>query len=91
MYAFLTRVWPEANMNRWYLVLIQSDLFGETVLFRAWGNRANSGQQITIQTMPTVEEAAAAARRLVNDKVGKGYTIIDCAAELRSEDKGNNL
>lgn len=91
MYAFLTRIEPDANMNRWYLVGIQPNLFGEIMLFRAWGSRVNSGMQYK-QNICLVKEAAIyAARKVIQQKLEKGYILIHCAAELRPKESENEI
>jgi predicted DNA-binding WGR domain protein len=41
--AFLTRIDPSRNCNRFYLVEIMPTLFGEFALLREWGRRGSAG------------------------------------------------
>ncbi len=86
MHAFLTRIDPKQNMNRWYLVVIQPNLFNELTIFTAWGGRASGGMRFQMHAAASMSEAVKFARGIVRSKVGKGYQIGYCAAELRPKE-----
>ena len=83
MFTFLKRVDPEENMDRWYMVFVQSSLLDPNAVICAWGNRRNSYQQLRILPAASREEALETARDMVKKKLARGYEIV-------SEVKGSN-
>lgn len=70
----LYRIDPARNMQRWYHLDIQPDLFGSHCLIREWGRLGHSGQ-VHMTSYPT-EAAAQTAfikQRAVKEK--RGYTV----------------
>jgi predicted DNA-binding WGR domain protein len=41
--AFLTRIDPARNINRFYVVQVMPNLFGEWTVTREWGRRGSPG------------------------------------------------
>jgi predicted DNA-binding WGR domain protein len=41
--AFLTRTDPGRNIDRFYVVQVMPDLFGEWIVVREWGRRGSTG------------------------------------------------
>jgi predicted DNA-binding WGR domain protein len=41
--AFLTRIDPARNMNRFYVVTVTPTLFGDWAVLREWGRRGSPG------------------------------------------------
>jgi predicted DNA-binding WGR domain protein len=41
--AFLTRIDPARNINRFYVVQVMPSLFGEWTVMREWGRRGSPG------------------------------------------------
>jgi len=59
---FLARRDPAKNMHRYYVLGIQSDLFGSSCLVREWG-RIGGGGQLRSSPYPTFDAAQAALDR----------------------------
>lgn len=85
MYAFLTHINPAQNKNRWYFISIQPGIIDACVVYRSWGRRDSDSQQILVRPFEP-DEAIKLARKIVREKVRKGYTIAHCSAELRPEE-----
>jgi predicted DNA-binding WGR domain protein len=68
----LKRVNPAMNMRRFYNLTVERDLFGQTVLVRAWGRIGKAGR-VVIEPHPTEEAADKELRRVVSVKIRKGY------------------
>lgn len=60
------------NMQRWYHLSIQPDLFGNACLMREWGRIGRSGQ-VRSAAYPTEEAAQAAYQKQRGAKERKGY------------------
>ena len=71
----LTRRDPAENMNRYYALDIQPDLFGAECLILEWGRIGHSGGEWRSihYTYPTLEEARTALRQQQRTKQRKGY------------------
>ena len=83
MFTFLKRVDPEENIDRWYMVFVQSSLLDPNAVICAWGNRRNSYQQLRVMPVASQAEARARARTIVKQKLSRGYEIV-------SEAEGDN-
>lgn len=68
----LYRIDPARNMQRWYYLDIQPDLFGSHCLIREWGRLGHSGQA-RMTSYPTEEAAQAAFIKQRGVKERKGY------------------
>lgn len=68
----LRRIDPDANMRRFYRVMVWPDLFGGFALMREWGRIGQSGR-LRVETYPDAGAASAARDRLVARKRRKGY------------------
>ena len=68
----LYRLNPARNMQRWYHLNIQPDLFGSHCLIREWGRWGHSGQ-VRMTPYPTEGEAQAAFMKQRRVKERKGY------------------
>lgn len=68
----LYRTDPARNMQRWYYLDIQPDLFGSHCLIKEWGRMGHSGQFRSIP-YPTKNEAQAAFYKQREAKERKGY------------------
>jgi len=60
------------NMRRFYLIVVQRDLFGGASLIREWG-RIGSAGQIRIDHHPDEGRAVYALAELVTVKRNRGY------------------
>ena len=68
----LQRVDPARNMARYYVIEVQTDLFGNTLARRSWGRIGTSGQ--TKAAVFTVEtDALREAARIERSKSRRGY------------------
>ena len=77
MWTWLTRVDHSQNANRFYLIGVQPSLFADVALIRFWGSREKNYQQVMVQPCTDEASARAAADRLIQQKVKRGYTIVD--------------
>jgi predicted DNA-binding WGR domain protein len=68
----LRRKDPALNLARYYLVTVETTLFGETVVRRRWGRIGTTGQTRT-QVVERACEAADVARRIGAKKRRRGY------------------
>lgn len=68
----LYRIDPARNMQRFYRLDIQPDLFGNQCLIREWG-RIGRGGQVRSIPYPTGDEVQAAFREQQGTKERKGY------------------
>ena len=68
----LRRVDPNANVARFYALMIEHDLFGHVVLVRRWGRVGTRGRE---RSDPHADEAAAAEamEKLAAAKRRRGY------------------
>jgi predicted DNA-binding WGR domain protein len=65
------------NVNHFYLVGVQPSLFDNVALIRFWGSRQNTSQRVIVQPFDDQASARAAADRLIQQKVKRGYLIVD--------------
>lgn len=70
--ATFFRIDQARNMQRWYRLDIQPDLFGSHCLVREWGRMGRSGQ-VRITPYPTEAEAQAAYQKQRRTKERRGY------------------
>ena len=70
--VILRRIEPDRNMERFYRLDVQLDLFGEWCLVREWGRIGRSGRTCT-NAFPDAQQAEAALQRLSAAKVRRGY------------------
>jgi len=77
MWTWLERVDHEQRVNRWYAIGVQPDLFGQLVLARYWGSRATRAQRLQAEPFDDAVAARIAADRLIREKVGRGYRVVD--------------
>lgn len=75
-HAHLTRVDPERRMDRWYSVTVQPTLLDPVAVVCAWGSRRSRYQQLRALPAASLEEACAAAERIVRGKVRRGYRRV---------------
>lgn len=71
----LSHVEPTDNLNRWYLVSIQSTLLFPCAVVIAWGRRDNDFQQWRAIPVETPDQAQELANRIVKKKLQRGYQI----------------
>lgn len=71
----LYRIDPARNMQRFYRLDIQPDLFGNQCLIREWGRIGRSGQVRSVP-YPTGDEAQYAFHRQRETKEQRGYYPI---------------
>ena len=68
----LTRVDPDRNMRRFYLMTVQRDLFGGATLVREWGRVGSSGQ-VRVDYHESEGQAVNALADLATAKRKRGY------------------
>lgn len=69
---YLERVDTTSNLARFYVVEIQQDLFGETLIVRRWGRIGTHGRQLASRT-PSLVEAIKQFERWSSAKARRGY------------------
>jgi predicted DNA-binding WGR domain protein len=70
----LSRVDPAVNMNRFYRMTVQRDLFGGASLIRVWGRSGTAGRQ-KIDTHADEGRAVNALMTLAQHKRRRGYKL----------------
>ncbi|WP_339106926.1 WGR domain-containing protein [Roseovarius rhodophyticola] len=70
----MTRVDPDANMDRFYCVQLTESLFGEIGVERQWGRRRTHGRR-RLDWYRGDAEAKIALSNLVNEKLSRGYHL----------------
>ena len=73
--AFLTRIDPTRNIDRFYLVDITPTLFGEWALVREWGRRGSPGT-VRLSSYAMRNEAETAEQRTIKRRLQRGYRAI---------------
>lgn len=68
----LCREDPSRNMRRFYLMMVQRDLFGGASLIREWG-RIGGSRQVRIDHHPDEGRAVDALAELMAAKRRRGY------------------
>lgn len=70
----LRRVDPALNMNRFYRMTVQRDLFGGASLIRVWGGIGTAGRQ-KVDTHADEGRAVSALMTLAQHKRRRGYKL----------------
>jgi predicted DNA-binding WGR domain protein len=73
--AFLTRIDPTRNINRFYVVQVMPSLFGDWTVMREWGRRGSPGT-VRLSSYQRRNEAETAERRTIRRRRQRGYTAI---------------
>lgn len=68
----LRRVDPERNMHRFYVLVVERDLFGEWTLVREWGRIGRQGR-VQANAYPSAVVARKARDRMADLKRRRGY------------------
>ncbi len=71
----LRRVDPEHRMARFYMLVIERDLFGTIRLVRTWGRIGTRGRELADE-FATEEQAAEALEALAAVKRRRGYSDL---------------
>ena len=74
--AYLTRVNPEQNMQRFYMLHIVPDLFGGCSLVRRWGRIGSGGGSKRIEHYAYEGKAVDALMNWIAVKAKRGYQVI---------------
>jgi predicted DNA-binding WGR domain protein len=74
----LDRTEPEHNMARFYVLSIESTLFGDAALVREWGRWGRSGRR-WLDLYGDVSKAAEALEDWLVRKTRRGYRLVDDA------------
>lgn len=69
---YLTRIDPDRNLARFYIVAVQGDLFAEHVVMREWGRIGQPGT-VRHDRYPDPSAAQEAADQLTATKRKRGY------------------
>ena len=69
---FLRRMDPERNVARFYVLMIERDLFGRIVLVRRWGRVGARGRE-RVEPYANQDEAVTAMGKLAAAKRRRGY------------------
>jgi predicted DNA-binding WGR domain protein len=73
-YLVLDRCDPTCNMARYYVLSIESSLFGETTLIREWGRIGRLGQR-RIELYENQSRAVEALETWLQRKQRRGYQL----------------
>jgi predicted DNA-binding WGR domain protein len=68
----LHRIDPDQRVARFYLLMIERDLFGTVRLVRNWGRIGTNGQEL-VQEFATEAEASEALAMIAAAKRRRGY------------------
>jgi predicted DNA-binding WGR domain protein len=68
----LRRIDPAQNMNRFYCMVVQRDLFGGASLVREWGRHGSAGQ-LRVDHHPDEAHAVDALMDMLSAKRKRGY------------------
>jgi predicted DNA-binding WGR domain protein len=71
---FLRRIDSTRNMARFYVLILQPTLFGETTLVRQWGRIGTRGREKREHFRDDAEAVCAAARHALR-KMRRGYVV----------------
>ena len=71
--AFLTRIDPTRNINRFYVVQVMPSLFGDWTVMREWGRRGSPGT-MRLHSYRRREEAHVDEQRTIKRRLLRGYT-----------------
>jgi predicted DNA-binding WGR domain protein len=74
--AYLTRTDPARNMNRFYIVQVMPNLFGEWAVLREWGRRGSPGT-LRLESYRRHEEAQAVHAGRIKRHLQRGYARSD--------------
>jgi predicted DNA-binding WGR domain protein len=75
-YLVLDRCDPACNMARYYVLSIETSLFGDVSLIREWGRIGQSGQT-RIELYETQSMAVEALETWLQRKCRRGYALRD--------------
>ena len=75
-YLVLDRCDPTCNMARYYVLSIETSLFGDASLIRQWGRIGRPGQK-RIQLYETQSMAVEALATWLQRKCRRGYALRD--------------
>jgi predicted DNA-binding WGR domain protein len=70
--AFLTRIDPARNIDRFYIVDVTPTLFGEWALVREWGRRGSPGT-VRLSSYQRRNEAETVEQRTIKRRLQHGY------------------
>jgi predicted DNA-binding WGR domain protein len=85
MWTWMVRVDSKREINDWYAVGVQPDLFDDVVLARFWsdssaplrrGGKDTRDQRSQFEPFDDEAAARAAADRLIQERLGEGYCIV---------------
>jgi predicted DNA-binding WGR domain protein len=77
MMTLLNRIDPAQNMNRWYLVSVQTTLFSSCEVVIAWGRRDTDFQQWRSLSVDSRGNAEQLAAKIIQHKLRRGYQICE--------------
>jgi predicted DNA-binding WGR domain protein len=70
--AFLTRIDPARNIDRFYVVQVMPSLFGDWTVMREWGRRGSLGT-LRLNSYQRGGEAETAKQRTIKRRLQHGY------------------
>ena len=73
MYTTLIRIDPDKHMDRRYSVAVQPTLLEPVAVVCLWGSRRSGYQRLQVHQANSWEEARAAAEKIVQEKIRRGY------------------
>jgi predicted DNA-binding WGR domain protein len=73
--AFLTRIDPARNIDRFYIVQVMPSLFGDWTVLREWGRRGSPGA-VRLSSYERRNDADTAEQRTIKRRLQHGYKTI---------------
>jgi len=73
--AFLTRIDPARNIDRFYPVDVMPTLFGEWTVLREWGRRGSPGT-VRLRHYAHRDDAQSAKARTIKKRLAHGYRSL---------------
>jgi predicted DNA-binding WGR domain protein len=73
--AFLTRIDPNRNLDRFYVVKVAPTLFGDWTVLREWGRRGSPGT-VRLTSYQRQHEAETAERHTIRRRLQHGYKFV---------------
>ncbi len=73
----LHRLDETINAKRWYVVTVQPTLFDDHAVICLWGRLGTDGERCRIIPATSRAEAEMRARKIVKQKVKKGYVALN--------------
>ena len=78
---YLTKIDPQCNCRRYYLLGVQPTLLGEHCLIRQWGRIGGHMHTLPPEPFPDTVQAHRQVNRLLQQKLKRGYQLTSDHAQ----------